>query len=201
MRLLVYCLLVQAQLTYVVRVELIYFHFYRNVSMHRNLVKKQIHELVCGADHQMVFTGDEGKARSHFHQCFLNVIHQAPLEHCFVVLLSHACVIENVRVFCQLSRQVAVRWWQCAVKVVDGLSLAVVQVCVQPVEEDSPAPSMLECLMHVEEPFCGIAIYLVDDVAVVGPRDAEEFGYDFWESAAGPVAAFVASDAVDETNL
>ena len=121
--------------------------------MQPGIVEEQIHELLFCVHLQPVFASHVSESGTKLYQELGNVAYQRILQFLFPVALACFQKIETIWVFKDLLRQVAHRLWQRGAEVSHCLSLTLIEVGVDEIEQHGAAPPVLYGLAHEEECF------------------------------------------------
>ena len=134
------------------------------------MIKQEIDIVVLAADLEPILLAEEGEPGPQLDEELTDVGHEPPLEFPFLGVLRDRQEAELVRILQRLPGEVGLESRERFLEVRLGLALALVEVALDPVDEDGPAPAVLEGRPRIPEPLAGI-LDLLDQDDVLAPGE------------------------------
>jgi hypothetical protein len=133
------------------------------------VIKEQIDAKLLASDRQRILAAHEGESDAQFEQKFPEMVQQTALQIALVCLCAEHQKIEIVGVFGDFLREVGLGRWERAIEIRDGFSLAPSKIAFDLVDQNRPAPAMMDCGPSVPDTFVRVC-NLVEQDAVVESR-------------------------------
>src|SRR5439155_25125941 len=148
--------------------ELVHLEINNNEAPKSEVIKEEIDKEILAFNFEWVLTSDKGEADSKLQKKLLEMLDQAPFKVAFLGLLTEAQKIEVVRIFDNLLSEFGLWRRKSSVEIRNGLPLPVEEIAFNLVNENVPAPSVLDSLLRVPNPLRQ-SLHLVQNRAVMEP--------------------------------
>ncbi len=132
------------------------------------MIKQEIEIVVLAANLEPILLAEEGEPSPQLDEELTDVGHEPPFEFPFLRFLRDRQEAELVRILQRLPGEVGLKSRECLLEVRLRLALALVEVALDPVNEDGPAPAVLEGGPGVPEPLPEV-LDLLDQDDVLSP--------------------------------